>query len=184
MTFFLKNYLLYYLFIYLTLPVKLTERHNSLRKLLWPPFYPSTMIHNRRQTTTPGTTCPTLSDKFVGSFTSRHRIMNIEGLWDGANGLIQYSRIVYQNWLSQGKVACKLAFTLNCFIIGWWRGITSRSGVHNSIIPARKFSLCRYSSKREVIIPLKKMYLFRTFRPTKWLHYSSSPPIHHRTSLF
>ena len=31
------------------------------------------------QTTTPGTTCPTLYDKCVGSFTS-HRIMNIEGL--------------------------------------------------------------------------------------------------------
>ena len=35
-----------------------------------------TMIHHRRQTTTPGTTCPTLCDKCVGSFTS-HRIMNI-----------------------------------------------------------------------------------------------------------
>ena len=31
------------------------------------------------QTTTPGTTCPTLYDKCAGSFTS-HRIMNIEGL--------------------------------------------------------------------------------------------------------
>ena len=36
-------------------------------------------IYNRRQTTTPGTTCPTLYDKWVGSFTS-HRIVNIEGL--------------------------------------------------------------------------------------------------------
>ena len=43
------------------------------------PFFTlPTMIHNRRQTTTPGTTCPTLSDKCVGSFTS-HRIINIEG---------------------------------------------------------------------------------------------------------
>ena len=31
------------------------------------------------QTTTPGTTCPTLYDKCAGSFTS-HKIMNIEGL--------------------------------------------------------------------------------------------------------
>ena len=31
------------------------------------------------QTTTPGTTCPTLCDKCAGSFTS-HRIMKIEGL--------------------------------------------------------------------------------------------------------
>ena len=34
-----------------------------------------TMIHHRRQTTTPGTTCPTLCDKCAGSFMS-HRIMN------------------------------------------------------------------------------------------------------------
>ena len=44
------------------------------------PFFTlPTMIRNRRQTTTQGTTCPTLSDKCVGSFTSR-RIINIEGL--------------------------------------------------------------------------------------------------------
>ena len=44
------------------------------------PFFTlPTMILNRRQTTTPGTTCPTLSDKCVGSFTS-HRIIDIEGL--------------------------------------------------------------------------------------------------------
>ena len=44
------------------------------------PFFTlPTMIHNRRQTTTPGTTCPTLSDKCVGSFTS-HRIINIRKL--------------------------------------------------------------------------------------------------------
>ena len=44
------------------------------------PFFTlPTMIHNRRQTTTPGTTCPTLSDKCVGSFMS-DRIINIEGL--------------------------------------------------------------------------------------------------------
>ena len=44
------------------------------------PFFTlPTMILNRRQTTTPGTTCPTLSDKCVGHFTS-HRIIGIEGL--------------------------------------------------------------------------------------------------------
>ena len=42
------------------------------------------------QTTTPGTTCPTLYDKCAGSFTS-HRIMNIEGLWDGTSGLLSLS---------------------------------------------------------------------------------------------
>ena len=42
------------------------------------PFYPP-MIDNRRQTTAPGTTCPTRYDKCVGSFTS-HRIINIEGV--------------------------------------------------------------------------------------------------------
>ena len=49
-----------------------------------------TMIYHRRQTTTPGTTCPTLCDKCAGSFTS-HRIMNIEGLWDGTSGLSSLS---------------------------------------------------------------------------------------------
>ena len=44
-------------------------------------------IYNRRQTTSPGTTYPTLYDKWVGSFTS-HRIINIEGLWDRTYGLI------------------------------------------------------------------------------------------------
>ena len=44
------------------------------------------MIHHRRQTKTPGTTCPTLCDKCAGSFTS-NRIMNIEGLWDRTFGL-------------------------------------------------------------------------------------------------
>ena len=36
-------------FIYLTLPVKLTERHNSLRQLLWPLFYPPN--HDTQQKT-------------------------------------------------------------------------------------------------------------------------------------
>ena len=48
------------------------------------------MIHHRGQTTTPGTTFPTLCDKCVGSFMS-HRIMKIEGLWDGAYGLSSLS---------------------------------------------------------------------------------------------
>ena len=48
------------------------------------------MIYHRRQATTPGTTCPTLCDKCAGSFTS-HRIMNIEGLWDGTSGLSSLS---------------------------------------------------------------------------------------------
>ena len=79
----------------LTLPVKLTELINycfqfinfasqadrapqQLAPITVAPFFTlPTMIHNRRQTTTPGTTCLTLSDKCVGSFTS-HRI--IEGL--------------------------------------------------------------------------------------------------------
>ena len=44
------------------------------------PFFTlPTMILNRRQATTPGTTCPTLSDKCVGSFTSQ-RIIDIEEL--------------------------------------------------------------------------------------------------------
>ena len=51
--------------VLLTLPVKLAVCHNSLRQLLWPLFTLLTMIHNRRQTTTPGTTCPTLSHKCV-----------------------------------------------------------------------------------------------------------------------
>ena len=48
------------------------------------------MIHHRGKKTTPGTTCPTLCDKCVGSFTAK-RIMNIEGLCDGANGLSSLS---------------------------------------------------------------------------------------------
>ena len=39
-----------FIYRYLTLPVKLTERHNSLLQLLWPLFTLPTMIHNGRQT--------------------------------------------------------------------------------------------------------------------------------------
>ena len=49
-----------------------------------------TMIYHRRQTTTSGTTCPTLCNKCAGSFTS-HRIMNIEGLLDGTSGFSSLS---------------------------------------------------------------------------------------------
>ena len=59
-------------------------------KLSAPFFTLPTMTYHRRQTTTPATTCPTLCDKCAGSFTS-HRIMNIEGLWDGTSGLSSLS---------------------------------------------------------------------------------------------
>ena len=59
--------------------------YGPLRALTLP-----TMIYHRRQTTAPGTTCPTLYDKCAGSFTS-HRIVNIEGLWDGTSGLSSLS---------------------------------------------------------------------------------------------
>ena len=39
-----------------------------------------------RAATTPGTSCPTLLDKCVGSLTS-HRILELKELWDGISGL-------------------------------------------------------------------------------------------------
>ena len=39
-----------------------------------------------RAATTPGTSCPTLFDKCVGSLTS-HRILELKELWDGTSGL-------------------------------------------------------------------------------------------------
>ena len=80
-------YLLIYLFIYWlnmnTYMVESTIGHRSPTKL-------TTGIHHRRRTTTPGTIYPTLCDKCAGFFTS-HRIMNIEGLWDGTSGLSSLS---------------------------------------------------------------------------------------------
>ena len=64
------------LFYWATLPRRKEHEHDSrsfARCSTLP--YPD----QKDQTTTPGTTCPTLYDKCAGSFTS-HRIMNIEGL--------------------------------------------------------------------------------------------------------
>ena len=63
------------------------------------PFYPP-MTDNRRQTTTPGTRCPTLYDKCVGSFTS-HRIINIE--------VMQHFLLSYLKTLSVGPAGVELA---------------------------------------------------------------------------
>ena len=41
---------------------------------------------HKDQTTTPGTTSPTLCEQWMGSLTS-HRVMYKQGLWDGAYGL-------------------------------------------------------------------------------------------------
>ena len=42
------------------------------------------------QTTTPGTTSPTLCEQWVGSLTS-HRVIYEQGLWDGTSGLSSLS---------------------------------------------------------------------------------------------
>ena len=42
------------------------------------------------QTTTPGTTSPTLREQWVGSLTS-HRVIYEQGLWDGTSGLSSLS---------------------------------------------------------------------------------------------
>ena len=44
-------------------------------------------FHNQGQTTTPETSCPTLYDKRVGSFTSPANHFNTEDAGDGAYGL-------------------------------------------------------------------------------------------------
>ena len=49
------------------------------------------MIQHTRETTTPGTTCPTLCDKCAGSFTS-HRIMNIVRRDFGLSSLSEKTR--------------------------------------------------------------------------------------------
>ena len=49
-------------------------------------FPPNPHFNNKGQTTTPGTSCPTLYDKRVGSFTSPAN-HNIEDAGDGAYGL-------------------------------------------------------------------------------------------------
>ena len=80
-----------YLFIYPLSPQLCWGSHNRARlQIKCALFTLPTMIHHRRQSTTPGTTCPTLCDKCAGAFTS-HRIMNIEGLWDGTTGLSSLS---------------------------------------------------------------------------------------------
>ena len=60
-------------------------------------LFPQTMIcyietYNNTGNTTP---CPTLCESCVGSLTS-HRIMNIEGLRDGAYGLSSVAREDYR----------------------------------------------------------------------------------------
>ena len=47
------------------------------------------VIHD--QTTTPGTTSPTLCEQWVGSLTS-HRVIYEQGLWDGTSGLSSLSK--------------------------------------------------------------------------------------------
>lgn len=76
----------YQITLYLYSPSK-----SSLMKLgISEHFTLSTMMHHRRQTPTPGTLCPTFCEQCVSSFTS-HRIMKIEGLWEGAYGLSSLS---------------------------------------------------------------------------------------------
>ena len=55
------------------------------------PFLAPATQANKDQTSTPGTPCPTLCDKCVGSLTS-HRVTNIEVLWDGTYGLSSLSK--------------------------------------------------------------------------------------------
>ena len=49
-------------------------------------FHPNPQYSNKDQTSTPGTSCPILCDKRVGSFTSPAN-HNIEEAGDGAYGL-------------------------------------------------------------------------------------------------
>ena len=48
---------------------------------------------HKDQTTTPGTTSPTLCEQWVGSLTS-HRVIYKQGLWDGAYGLSSLSEML------------------------------------------------------------------------------------------
>ena len=92
----------YFIFYFINFASQAGRAPQQLGPITVAPFFTlPTMILNRRQTTTPGNTCPTLSDKCVGSFTS-HRIINIEGLWDGTSGLSSLSE---KTWKSNGDIS-------------------------------------------------------------------------------
>ena len=65
------------------------SRYQSISDLIQP-TQPMNHEIAQRPTSTPGTPCPTLCDKCVGSLTS-HRVMNNEVLWDGTYGLSSLS---------------------------------------------------------------------------------------------
>ena len=65
------------------------SRYQSISDLTQP-TQPMNHEITQRPCSTPGTLCPTLCDKCVGSLTS-YSVMNIEVLWDGTYGLSSLS---------------------------------------------------------------------------------------------
>ena len=73
-------------FIYPRIFLRVADTANISEHL---PTQPWEYTH-KHQTTTPGTTSPTLCELWVGSLTS-HRVIYKQGLWDGAYSLSSLS---------------------------------------------------------------------------------------------